>query len=237
MADSILRLKVESQEYDNKLKQATQGLTRYVDKCRKVGGTLEVVEKETLDYVRALGQMDTTSRTATGKLAEMKKTFTELSAQYKQMTDAEKQSPFGKALTIYQCIRYSLDKPGVLTVLPGAQSKEEVKKLLAYYEQPEDALDYSVVGTFAPPEASGKCVYCNHCKPCPVGIDIGLVNKYYDLAKSGDALAVEHYRTLEVNADNCIGCGHCDERCPFGVRQSERMSSIRDYFNSTEVQE
>ena len=98
MADSILRLKVESQEYDNKLKQAAQGLTRYVDECRKVGGTLEVVEKETLDYVRALGQMDTTSRTATGKLAEMKKTFTELSAQYKQMTDAEKASPFGKAL-------------------------------------------------------------------------------------------------------------------------------------------
>ena len=98
MADSILRLKVESQEYDNKLKQAAQGLTRYADECRKVGGTLEVVEKETLDYVRALGQMDTTSRTATGKLAEMKKTFVELSAQYKQMTDAEKASPFGKAL-------------------------------------------------------------------------------------------------------------------------------------------
>ena len=98
MADSILRLKVESQEYDNKLKQAAQGLTRYADECRKVGGTLEVVEKETLDYVRAIGQMDTTSRTATGKLAEMKKTFVELSAQYKQMTDAEKASPFGKAL-------------------------------------------------------------------------------------------------------------------------------------------
>ena len=98
MADSILRLKVESQEYDNKLKQAAQGLTRYVDECRKVGGTLEVVEKETLDYVRALGQMNTTSRTATGKLAEMKKTFTELSVVYKNMTDEEKNSPFGKAL-------------------------------------------------------------------------------------------------------------------------------------------
>lgn len=98
MADSILRLRVESQEYDNKLKQATNGLTRYIDECRKVGGTLEIVERETLNYVRAIGQMDTTSRTATGKLAEMKKTFTELSAQYKQMTDAEKQSPFGKAL-------------------------------------------------------------------------------------------------------------------------------------------
>lgn len=98
MADSILRLRVDSAEYDNKLKQATNGLTRYVDECRKVGGTLEVVEKETLDYVRALGQMETTSRTATGKLAEMKKSFVELSSQYKSMTDEEKNSPFGKAL-------------------------------------------------------------------------------------------------------------------------------------------
>ena len=99
MADSILRLRVDSAEYDNKLKQAAQGLNRYADECRKVGGTLEVVEKETLDYVRALGQMDTTSRTATGKLAEMKKTFTELSVVYKNMTDEEKNSPFGKALS------------------------------------------------------------------------------------------------------------------------------------------
>ena len=98
MAENILKLKVQSEEYDAKLKQAAQGLTRYAYECRKVGGTLEVVEKETLDYVRALGQMDTTSRTATGKLAEMKKTFTELSVVYKNMTDEEKNSPFGKAL-------------------------------------------------------------------------------------------------------------------------------------------
>ena len=99
MADSVVRLKVESQEYDQKLKRAQEGLTRYADECRKVGGTLEVVEKDTLDYVKALGQMDTVSKTATGKLAELKKTFTELSVVYKNMTNEEKQSPFGKALS------------------------------------------------------------------------------------------------------------------------------------------
>lgn len=147
-----------------------------------------------------------------------------------QLLDA-KQSPFGRALTPYQCIRYCLDKPGVLTVLPGAQSVQEVESLLAFFEQTEAATDYSVIASFAPPQASGKCVYCNHCKPCPMGIDIGLVNKYYDLAKAGDAMAVEHYRTLEKNASDCIGCGHCDSRCPFSVRQSERMLEIRDYMS------
>lgn len=98
MADSVVRLTVNSQEYDQKLKRAAEGLQRYVEGCRKVGGTLEVVEKDTLEYVKALGRMETTSRSATGKLSEMRKTFVELSAQYKQLTEQEKQSPFGKEL-------------------------------------------------------------------------------------------------------------------------------------------
>ena len=146
-----------------------------------------------------------------------------------QLLDA-KQSPFGRALTREQCIRYCLDKPGVLTVLPGAQSVAEVEALLAYHGKPEEETDYSVIAEFAPPQANGKCVYCNHCKPCPMGIDVGLVNKYYDLARAGDAMAAEHYRTLEKNANHCVGCGHCDSRCPFGVRQSRRMAEIATYF-------
>ena len=26
-----------------------------------------------------------------------------------------------------------------------------------------------------------------------------------------------------LNAPECIGCGHCDGRCPFGVKVAERM--------------
>ena len=119
----------------------------------------------------------------------------------------------------------------MLTVLPGASSSEEVKALLEYYDKTEEELDYSVIGTAKHSGLQGRCVYCNHCKPCPMGIDVGLVNKYYDLAKAGDELAVSHYHTLGKNASDCIQCGHCDSRCPFGVRQSERMSEIREWMN------
>ena len=98
MSDSVVRLTVNSTEYDAKLKRAAEGLQRFADGCRKVGGTLEVVEKDTLDYVRAIGQMETHSRTATGKLNEMKKAFVEFSSVYRNMTEAEKQSPIGRAL-------------------------------------------------------------------------------------------------------------------------------------------
>lgn len=139
-------------------------------------------------------------------------------------------SPFGKALTPYQCIRYCLERPGVLTVLAGAQSVREVETLLAYYDQAEEETDYSMIASFAPPQAGGKCVYCNHCRPCPMGIDIGLVNKYYDLAAAGDKMALQHYRALSKSAGDCTGCGHCDRRCPFLVRQSERMQEIRAFM-------
>lgn len=139
-------------------------------------------------------------------------------------------SPFGQALTQYQCIRYALDKPGVLTVLPGAQSVEEIDHLLRYYEQQEDELDYSIIGSFAPPEASGKCVYCNHCEPCPCGLDIGMINKFYDLAKIGDDMAREHYLALRRTASACLSCGHCNSRCPFNVDQMSRMEEIAAYF-------
>jgi len=139
-------------------------------------------------------------------------------------------SPFAQALTQYQCIQYALDRPGVLTVLPGANSVQQVEQLLRFFETSEAQRDYSVIGSFRPSDASGKCVYCNHCKPCPKGIDVGLVNKYYDLARNGDGMAARHYRGLEVRADACIGCGHCNSRCPFGVDQMSRMKEIAGYF-------
>ena len=98
MADVVTRLVVESKEYDSKIARAAAGLTQFEKKCREAGGTLEFVEKEDLEFVKALGQMETISSSATGKLAEMKKAFTELSVQYKNLTDAEKNSPYGQAL-------------------------------------------------------------------------------------------------------------------------------------------
>ena len=72
-------------------------------------------------------------------------------------------SPFGKALTPYQCIKYALDKPAVLTVLPGMRNREEVESTLRYFDVPDEEKDYSMISSLAPEDARGRCVYCNHC--------------------------------------------------------------------------
>lgn len=139
-------------------------------------------------------------------------------------------SPFHQALTSYQCIQYALDTPGVMTVLPGIRGKKDLEELLGFFDASPKERDYSIIGQFMPPEIKGRCVYCNHCQPCPRNIPIGLANKYYDLARLGDVLAREHYINLAHHASECSKCGHCNKRCPFGVDQMKRMDEIAAYF-------
>ena len=141
------------------------------------------------------------------------------------------QSPFGQALTHNQCLQYAIDRPGVLVAVPGVQTMEHLDQVLKFLDATEEEKDYSVIGSFTADTITGTCVYCNHCQPCPAGIDIGLVNKYYDLALAGDTIAANHYTKLGIKADACLQCGHCEDRCPFSVKQMSRMVAIDEYFS------
>ena len=146
-----------------------------------------------------------------------------------QLLDA-KRSLFKWALTHTQCIQYALDRPAVMTVLPGVRNMDDLRTVLAYVSASPEEKDYSVIGEFTPQDADGICVYCNHCQPCPMGLNVGLINKYYDLALSGDEMAKGHYQKLPVHANDCIQCGHCEGRCPFHVKQEAKMKEIAAYF-------
>ena len=98
MADSILRLKVESSEYDAKLKKAAEGIRHLADVAHKSGGELTGLEKAEIDYIRSLGEMETKSRSAAGKVRELESTFKELKVVYDQLNDVEKADEGGKAL-------------------------------------------------------------------------------------------------------------------------------------------
>ena len=143
---------------------------------------------------------------------------------------AAETSPFRQALSRVQCIQYCLDRPAVLTVVPGVRGIADLDELLQYPNSTKEQRDYAAIASFTPESAAGNCVYCNHCQPCPAGIDIGIVNKYYDLALAGDQMAASHYGKLAVKADACVQCGHCTARCPFKVDQQARMAEIDAYF-------
>ena len=99
MADVITRLKIDSGEYESKIARAVSGLKRMEEECRNVGGTLAWLEKDQLEYVRSLGQMQTVSNSVRGKIGELSSAYVELRAQYNRLTEEERKSPFGKALS------------------------------------------------------------------------------------------------------------------------------------------
>ena len=150
-----------------------------------------------------------------------------------RLFDAER-SPFGVALTPVQCLHYCLTRPGVCSVLVGYDTPEQVDAAAAYETASTEERDYARILANAPRHSfHGQCTYCGHCKPCPMDIDIAMVNKLYDLAvmqPEVPASVREHYLALEVRADACIGCRGCEERCPFGVPVAERMDKAAALF-------
>lgn len=140
-------------------------------------------------------------------------------------------SPFQKELSAYQCLSYALDRPGVIAVVPGVRGLADLHSLLGFIDCSEEAKDYApALANIKKVADIASCVYCDHCLPCPAGLDIGLINKYYDLARIGDKLAASHYGKLSKHASDCLQCGHCDSRCPFKVKQTVRVKAIQGYF-------
>lgn len=98
MAENILKLKVDSQEYDSKIKRAAQGLTHFVDAAHKQGDVIGRLVGDTKKYVDSIGKMETVNKTARGSLGELKYAFTELRHVYNQLSAEEKKGDFGKQL-------------------------------------------------------------------------------------------------------------------------------------------
>ena len=138
-------------------------------------------------------------------------------------------SPFGVAMTPVQCIHYALTRPAVASIMAGFGEPSHVADACAYETADDAAKDYASVLAGAPRHAYfGQCTYCGHCAPCLSGIDIALVNKFYDLATMQDEVPAgvrAHYGSLDAAAADCIACRACEPRCPFGVPVAERFAA------------
>lgn len=146
----------------------------------------------------------------------------------------EKMSPAGKALTVNQCLHYALTRPAVATVLAGAHTIEQLQTSLAYEDASDEEKDYALAfASFPNISWKGHCMYCSHCAPCPKKIDVASVTKFLNLAKAQGSVPEtvrEHYALLPHHAGECIGCGACEARCPFGVSIRENMKQAKKIF-------
>ncbi|MGQ9609212.1 MAG: aldo/keto reductase [bacterium] len=145
---------------------------------------------------------------------------------------ADKQMEKALTITPIQCISYALSQIGVSTVIPGCKDVDQLSEVLAYWNAGEEEKDFSAILEHFNEYISGECVYCNHCLPCPSGIDIGQTIRLFEMAQNGLTTEIrDAYNAMKKNASDCIQCGNCEERCPFDVEVIPKMEQAEKLFS------
>lgn len=131
-------------------------------------------------------------------------------------------------------IRFAAANPNVTVVLPGMYSPEEVEENVAAASDPSplSVEELEKVEKLRRELGSVFCRRCGYCAPCTVGIDIpnnfvfhGYLSRYglADWAKG-------RYGALTAHASDCVGCGACEERCPYQLPIREMLKKVAADF-------
>jgi aryl-alcohol dehydrogenase-like predicted oxidoreductase len=106
-------------------------------------------------------------------------------------------------------------------VLPiwGMQRRHELEEFLSYEENPpvlDTELQTAIDADRA--ELSGTfCRGCGYCLPCPADIQIPTAARITFLMRRtvSEGFMTEGFQQEMRKIDNCTGCGHCKENCPY----------------------
>ena len=131
-------------------------------------------------------------------------------------------------------MRFICANPAVSVVIPGMYCEAEVKENCAAAEDssPLSVGEQEKIAAVRADLGENFCRRCNYCAPCAVGISIPSVFLFegYLSRYNLQGWAHERYATLGVKASACIGCGVCEERCPYHLPIREMMKRAAKGF-------
>ncbi len=131
-------------------------------------------------------------------------------------------------------LRYICANPNVTVVIPGMAEPKELQQNIAAVSDtsPITAEEKAKFLEVRSQLGTQFCRRCNYCQPCSAGINIsgaflfdGYLSRYglADWAKS-------RYATMEKKASDCIGCGACEDRCPYHLPIREMLKHVASQF-------
>lgn len=131
-------------------------------------------------------------------------------------------------------LRYVCANPNVTVVIPGMAEPEELRQNLAAASDTSELTQEEKAGFQKIRSALGTqfCRRCNYCQPCSAGINISgafLFDGYLQRYGLAD-WARSRYMAMEKKASDCIGCGACEQRCPYQLPIRKMLSKVAEHF-------
>ena len=131
-------------------------------------------------------------------------------------------------------LRYICANQDVSVVIPGMAASQEVEQNIAAVSDASPVTAEEQARFQAVRDALGTqfCRRCNYCQPCTVGISISNVFLFQGyLRRYGlGEWAKGRYHALEKKASDCVGCGACEERCPYNLPIREMLKEAAKDF-------
>ena len=131
-------------------------------------------------------------------------------------------------------MRYIVSNPAATIVIPGMYCEGEVEQNVAAAQNTAPLSEEERAAADAVLATLGEhfCRRCNYCAPCAVGISIPNVFLFEGyLSRYGlEDWARERYATLSVKASACIGCGACEDRCPYHLPIRQMLKESAEKF-------
>ena len=98
MADVITRFKLETTQYDSKLRDAAKGLADYTRQATLAGNEFDKFTKKSVETAKAFGTIQTSATNSKDKVKELVAAFNDVAKAYNALTKEQQQSDFGKAM-------------------------------------------------------------------------------------------------------------------------------------------
>ena len=134
MADVITRFKLETTQYDSKLRDAVKGLKEVVHMNELAGKEFKEFSDKAIEAARALGQQATGATNAKDKVKELVSSYNEMAKTYNLMSDVMKKSEGGKALaaSLDQLKQRIKDAKAEMNTTPGILDKLASKFVVSF---------------------------------------------------------------------------------------------------------
>ena len=131
-------------------------------------------------------------------------------------------------------LRFVCANDNVTVTIPGMAEPEELAQNLAAANDtsPLSPEEMAQIQEIRSALGTNFCRRCNYCQPCAAGINISgafLFEGY--LSRYGLAdWARGRYEAMGKYASDCVGCGACEDRCPYHLPIRQMLKTVAEKF-------